>query len=76
MATGEFDWRVDGSDLTYGERLAHHRNQVGMHDAPPAQQLALERHAHDLATEEMLDEIHGMLRSLVKAMDNKEKSDD
>lgn len=75
MAREEFDWRVDGSHLGYGDRLAHHREQVGMHEAPPAQQPALDRLAHDLVTEEMLDEIHGMLRTLVKAMDNKEKTD-
>ena len=62
-----FDWRADGSDHTYGERLAHYQGQFGMHDLPMDKRPAINAVAHELATEEMLTEIHAMLRHLCKA---------
>lgn len=61
-----FDWRSDGSDLTYGQRLEHYQKLYGMFDLPHVERPAIDRIAHDLATEEMLTEIHAMLRDLVK----------
>lgn len=61
-----FDVFADGSDFTYGERLAHYQKQYGMHDLPMDRRPAIHALAHELATEEMLTEIHAMLRLLIK----------
>ena len=66
MAEG-FDVYVDGSDYTYGERLAHYQKQYGMHDLPLDRRPAIQALAHESATEEMLTEIHAMLRILIKS---------
>lgn len=67
MATEGFDWEVDGSDATYADRLQHYRKSLGVRSAPFSQRIELNNAAHELATEEMLTEIHAMLRFLVKA---------
>lgn len=61
-----FDWATEGSDYTYGERLAHYQKAWGMHDRPYDERPAINEVAHQLATEEMLTEIHAMLRFLCK----------
>jgi hypothetical protein len=66
-----FDWRGDGSDYTYGQRLEHYQKQWGMFDAPMDQRLGIDALAHRLTTEEMLTEIHAMLRTLVCQHDKK-----
>lgn len=74
MAAEGFDWKNDGSDFTYGERLAHYQKQFGMHDLPIDRRPAINAVAHELATEEMLTEIHAMLRSLCKAHADQDRS--
>jgi hypothetical protein len=62
VSGGIFDWQIDGTDCTYGERLSHYQEMLGRSEAPSQVNDA----AHQLATEEILTEIHAMLRFLCK----------
>lgn len=70
MADDRFDWRADGSDFTYGQRLARYQKQWGMYNVSMDQRPPIDALAHRLTTEEMLTEIHAMLRTLVTEHDN------
>lgn len=50
----------------HGEREEHYRKQLGVYDLPMGQRAPLADLAWQMATAEMLDEVHEMLRALTK----------
>lgn len=56
----------DISDACFGEREEHYRKQSGMYDLPIEMRQGSADHAYRMASSEMLDEIHCMLRELLK----------
>lgn len=56
----------DCCDLDFSSRRTHYMDQLVRDDAPFAERDAADKQARAQATEEMLDEIHCMLRHLTK----------
>ena len=56
----------DISTHSFYERDEHYKKQLGMYDLPMHEREPIANMAHRLAVAEMLDEIHTMLRHLVK----------
>lgn len=56
----------DICDAGFGERRAHFMKQICPHDAPDRTRHDCDQVACSMAQEEMLDEIHVMLRELLK----------
>lgn len=54
------------SDADFGERQEHYRNQWCNDQSTLEEKVWADAHGHDMATAEMLNEIHVMLRELLK----------
>ncbi len=54
------------SDASFSEREAHYRNQVCNENSNLEERAWAYKHGHQMATAEMLNEIHVMLRELLK----------
>lgn len=54
------------SDVDFYERQAHYKSQWCNDNSSIEAQLLAEQYGHDMATAEMLTEIHVMLRELLK----------
>ena len=56
----------DVSAYSFYERAEHYKKQMGMYDLPMHERPKIADMAHQQVTAEMLDEIHTMLRHLIK----------